>query len=240
MPRYWLFKTEPRAFSFEQLREDGTTPWTGVRNFQARNNMMEMRARRSRALLSLQHRGAGGGRHLQGRRRRRIPTSRSSSAAANISTAARNRTNRSGSWSTSRTSSRSNHPVTLARMRAEPRLVGMALLKRGQRLSVQPVMPHEWKIVLELADESSTRSVSSVSRLREEDALRVDRHLAGPGVAAPVSPSSCSSRLLTLSASSTVRICDRRSFRPSPDRAPERPISTRRSRLRPIQSALAM
>jgi predicted RNA-binding protein with PUA-like domain len=42
-------------------------------------------------------------------------------------------------------------PVTLARMRAEPRLFGMALLRRGQRLSVQPVMPHEWKIVLELA-----------------------------------------------------------------------------------------
>ena len=36
VPRYWLFKTEPSAFSFEQLREDGTTPWTGVRNFQKR------------------------------------------------------------------------------------------------------------------------------------------------------------------------------------------------------------
>jgi predicted RNA-binding protein with PUA-like domain len=45
-------------------------------------------------------------------------------------------------------------PVTLAQMRAEPRLVGMALLKRGQRLSVQPVMPHEWDIVLELANRS--------------------------------------------------------------------------------------
>lgn len=45
------------------------------------------------------------------------------------------------------------HPVTLARMRAEPRLTAMALLKRGQRLSVQPVMPHEWNIVLELANE---------------------------------------------------------------------------------------
>ena len=42
-------------------------------------------------------------------------------------------------------------PVTLARMRADPRLVAMALLKRGQRLSVQPVMPHEWRIVQELA-----------------------------------------------------------------------------------------
>jgi predicted RNA-binding protein with PUA-like domain len=36
-------------------------------------------------------------------------------------------------------------------MRAEPRLTGMALLKRGQRLSVQPVTTQEWNIVLELA-----------------------------------------------------------------------------------------
>lgn len=43
------------------------------------------------------------------------------------------------------------HPVTLARMRAEPRLVGMQLLKKGSRLSVQPVTPHEWEIVLELS-----------------------------------------------------------------------------------------
>jgi predicted RNA-binding protein with PUA-like domain len=46
------------------------------------------------------------------------------------------------------------HPVTLAQMRAEPRLVGMALLRRGQRLSVQPVMPHEWTIVRELAQKN--------------------------------------------------------------------------------------
>lgn len=45
------------------------------------------------------------------------------------------------------------HPVPLARMRAEPRLVGMQLLRKGSRLSVQPVMPHEWKIVLELSKE---------------------------------------------------------------------------------------
>lgn len=43
------------------------------------------------------------------------------------------------------------HPVTIARMRAEPRLIGMELLKKGQRLSVQPVMPHEWNIILELS-----------------------------------------------------------------------------------------
>lgn len=43
--------------------------------------------------------------------------------------------------------------VSLARMREDPRLVGMPLLRRGQRLSVQPVTPDEWKIVLELSHE---------------------------------------------------------------------------------------
>ena len=42
--------------------------------------------------------------------------------------------------------------VPLARMREDPRLVGMPLLRRGQRLSVQPVTPDEWAIVLDLAN----------------------------------------------------------------------------------------
>jgi predicted RNA-binding protein with PUA-like domain len=35
--RHWLMKSEPDEFSFAQLRERGTEPWTGVRNYQARN-----------------------------------------------------------------------------------------------------------------------------------------------------------------------------------------------------------
>ena len=42
-------------------------------------------------------------------------------------------------------------PVTLAQMREEPRLFGMQLLKKGSRLSVQPVTPQEWAIILELS-----------------------------------------------------------------------------------------
>ena len=37
MPQYWLFKTEPGTYSFNQLLKDGKTNWNGVRNFQARN-----------------------------------------------------------------------------------------------------------------------------------------------------------------------------------------------------------
>ena len=41
---YWLVKQEPEKFSFDDLIKEGKTVWTGVRNFQARNNLREMRA----------------------------------------------------------------------------------------------------------------------------------------------------------------------------------------------------
>ncbi len=150
MARYWLLKTEPSAYSFEQLQTDGSTPWTGVRNFQARNNMMEMRLG---DLALFYH------------------SSVAQPAAVGICKVVREaypdftQFERNGDYFDGRAKKDKpiwfmvdvayveafEHPVALWRMRAEPRLVGMALLRRGQRLSVQPVMPHEWKIVLELA-----------------------------------------------------------------------------------------
>jgi predicted RNA-binding protein with PUA-like domain len=40
---YWLAKSEPESYSWAQLVEDGKTAWTGVRNFQARNNLRAMK-----------------------------------------------------------------------------------------------------------------------------------------------------------------------------------------------------
>jgi len=40
---YWLLKTEPGAYSWDDLEREGRTPWDGVRNYQARNNLREMR-----------------------------------------------------------------------------------------------------------------------------------------------------------------------------------------------------
>lgn len=150
MPRYWLLKTEPSAYSFEQLRTDGTTPWTGVRNFQARNNMMEMRVND----LALFY-------HSSIAQPAAVGVCRVSKPAYPDFT----QFDRSSDYFDGRAKNEKpiwfmvdveyveafEHPVTLARLRAEPRLVGMALLRRGQRLSVQPVMPHEWRIVTELA-----------------------------------------------------------------------------------------
>ncbi|MBV8639646.1 MAG: EVE domain-containing protein [Candidatus Eremiobacteraeota bacterium] len=150
MSRYWLFKSEPDAYSFEQLRKDGTTPWSGVRNFQARNNMMEMQL----GDLGFFYHSS-------------IAEPAAVGIVRVVKTAYPDFTafEKSGEYYDPRSTPEKpkwmmvdveyveplEHPVTLARMRAEPRLVAMPLLKRGQRLSVQPVMPHEWKIVLELS-----------------------------------------------------------------------------------------
>lgn len=40
---YWIVKTEPGAYSWQDLEKDGGTPWDGVRNYQARNNLKEMK-----------------------------------------------------------------------------------------------------------------------------------------------------------------------------------------------------
>ena len=40
---YWMVKQEPEAYSFDDLKRDGRTDWTGVRNFQARNNLRQMK-----------------------------------------------------------------------------------------------------------------------------------------------------------------------------------------------------
>ncbi|RKH96981.1 EVE domain-containing protein [Corallococcus sp. AB038B] len=41
-PRYWLIKSEPSVYAYAKLEEDGRTEWTGVRSFEARNNIRAM------------------------------------------------------------------------------------------------------------------------------------------------------------------------------------------------------
>jgi len=150
MPRHWLFKSEPYTFGIEHLRRDGVTPWSGVRNFQARNNMLEMRA----GDLGLFYH-----------------SSIAEPAAVGICKVVREAYpddtafQKGGEYFDPRSTPAKPvwqmvdvtfveefaHPVTLARLRGEPRLVGMQLLKKGSRLSVQPVTPQEWEIVLELS-----------------------------------------------------------------------------------------
>jgi predicted RNA-binding protein with PUA-like domain len=155
MPNYWLFKSEPHAYGFDRLREDGVTPWSGVRNFKARNMMIAMGI----GDLGLFYHSS-------------IKQPCAVGICRVVKTAYPDFTqfdDKSEYYDPTSRHERPKwkmvdveyveplpHPVTLARMRAEPRLEGMSLLKRGNRLSVQPVTPREWEIVTELAREAPT------------------------------------------------------------------------------------
>ena len=148
--RYWLFKTEPSAYSFDDLERDGTTPWSGVRNFQARNNMLEMKLGDQGFFYhsSIAEPAAIGICEVV---REAYPDFTAFDPKSEYYDRKSKPDKPLWQMVDVRFVERLPHEVTLAQMRDEPRLVGMALLRRGQRLSVQTVTPHEWSVVLELS-----------------------------------------------------------------------------------------
>jgi predicted RNA-binding protein with PUA-like domain len=126
---YWLLKSEPDAFSWDNLTERGAKgePWTGVRNFTARNNMKAMQLG---DLGFFYHSNIG--KEVVG-------------ICEVIALAHPDQTDPTGVWKCVdvRAVERLPRPVTLADVKANPRLKDMALVKTA-RLSVQPVTEAEW------------------------------------------------------------------------------------------------
>jgi predicted RNA-binding protein with PUA-like domain len=129
---YWLVKSEPGAWSWEQQLKAGAkgTAWTGVRNHTAKLNLMKMKTG-DRAFFY--HSGVG--KEIVGvteivREHYPDPTDETKKfVAVDL-----------------RTVAPMPKPVTLAAVKGEPRLAEMALLKQS-RLSVQPVTAAEWKLI---------------------------------------------------------------------------------------------
>lgn len=133
--RYWLMKTEPAEWSWDDQVAKGTEgeDWSGVRNYQARKIMREMQPG-DRAFFY----------HSQ-----------SDKACVGIieiiAPAHPDPTDDTGKWDcvTVQAVEPLPNPVTLAQIKAEPSLSDMALVK-SPRLSVQPVTEDEWRIVCEM------------------------------------------------------------------------------------------
>ena len=155
--RYWLFKTEPTSFSFEDLWKAPrrTTSWDGVRNFQARNMLRD--EVRPGDLVFVYHSstdpaGIAGiaevvragypdptafdpkDHHYDPKSKKDAPT-----------------------WFMVDLRARESFPkpVTLAELRAVKGLEKMVLLQKGSRLSVQPVTESEWQVICRLAGVSA-------------------------------------------------------------------------------------
>src|SRR5262245_27139451 len=131
-PAYWLFKTEPEEHSWEMQKARGAKgePWTGVRNFVARNNMKAMQL------------GDRGCFYHTGEEKRIV------GIVEVCALAHADATDPTGVWKCVdvRAVCDVPSPVTLADAKANPKLANMALVKTA-RLSVQPVTPEEWKEV---------------------------------------------------------------------------------------------
>lgn len=154
MPRFWLFKSEPETFSLDHLERDGTTEWSGVRNFQARNLMREMHVG-DRGFFyhsSVQPPGVAGICEV-------VAEAHPDSTQFDRASAYYDRTSKRDDpkwWCVDvRFVRRFARFVPLEELRGIPELAYMPLLRRGQRLSVQPVTPDEWEIIERLGTKTS-------------------------------------------------------------------------------------
>jgi predicted RNA-binding protein with PUA-like domain len=133
---YWLIKSEPFKYSWEQFEKDKQTFWDGVRNYAARNNL---RAMKKGDLAFYYH--SNEGTEIVG-------------IAKVVKEAYQDPTTDEEAWVVVdfKPHKKLKKTVTLAQIKAEKKLASMALVRLG-RLSVQPVTDEEWGIVLKMAGE---------------------------------------------------------------------------------------
>lgn len=134
---YWLIKSEPFKYSWDQFVADKVTFWDGVRNYGARNNLKAMK---KGDLAFFYHSNEG----LE---------------IVGIAEVERefyqDPTTEDNAWVVVdfKPYKKLNKTVKLSEVKATPALEKMALIRLG-RLSVQPVLEEEWEIIMDMAGES--------------------------------------------------------------------------------------
>ena len=131
---YWLIKSEPSAYSWDQLVKDKKTSWTGVRNFQAQINLKAMK---TGDRCFFYH--SGEGKEIVG-------------IAEVVKAAYPDATDKEGKSVT--VDLKAVEPVkkkvTLAEIKADPKFKEMKLVRQS-RLSVSPVSDEHWKLLMKMA-----------------------------------------------------------------------------------------
>ena len=131
--KHWLMKSEPSAYSIDDLQRDGSTNWNGVRNYQARNFMRDMK-KGDRVLFYASNANPPG-----------------VTGIAEVSGEARAEPE-DETWSMVdiRFVEKFKSAVPLDVLKATKGLEKMVVTQKGSRLSVQPVTPAEFRIVEKL------------------------------------------------------------------------------------------
>lgn len=133
---YWLMKSEPDSFSWDDLVAQGKAEWDGVRNAQAANNMKAMK---KGDLVLFYHSQTG----LEAVGVMEI-----------VEEAKPDSTDESGRWVAVHVAPRQKLPrgVSLKEMKADPALANMKMLRQS-RLSVAPLTPEEYDRIIAMAGE---------------------------------------------------------------------------------------
>jgi predicted RNA-binding protein with PUA-like domain len=132
---FWLVKSEPSVYPWQQLEKDKRTTWDGVRSFEARNNL---RAMKKGDLVLFYH--SNEGKEVVG-------------IATVSAEATPEKTKDDGEWSVVELAFKKslNKPVTLARIKAEKKLGDFGLVKKS-RLSVVPATQDQFDLILALSE----------------------------------------------------------------------------------------
>ena len=133
---YWLVKSEPFKYSWDQFVKDKKTFWDGVRNYGARNNLKAMQ-KGDQVFFYHSNEGV----EIVG-------------IAQVVKTFYQDPTTEETTWVVVdlKPIKKLKNPVPLSQIKSDPRLSNMDLVRLG-RLSVQTVKDEEWEIILELAGE---------------------------------------------------------------------------------------
>ncbi len=153
--KHWLMKTEPEAFSIDDLRRVKIEPWTGVRNFTARNLMRDQMQVGDAVLFyhsSTDPTGVAGLARIV--RTGVVDDTQFDPDSKYYDATAKRDAPR---WICVEVEfvEKFAAVVPLTAMRAKRGLDDMLLLRKGQRLSVQPVSPAEYKIIVKMASAAS-------------------------------------------------------------------------------------
>lgn len=146
--RYWLMKSEPSEYGIDDLVRDGSVPWFGVRNYQARNFMRDQMRVGDGVLFYHSSCAEPGIAGIAEVATPAYPDATQFEVGGKYhdpkATADRPR------WfNVDVRIVRKTRLMPLAEMRSYPELANMRILARGNRLSITPVEPDEWRFILD-------------------------------------------------------------------------------------------
>ena len=149
--RYWLMKSEPDVYSIEDLAREGRTTWEGVRNYQARNFMRDDMRVGDRVLFYHSNADPAGVAGVAEVCEAAYPDPTAWDPTSHYFDPGATPENQRWLRVDVRFVAKAPRFVSLDALKAAPRLEGMYVIRKGMRLSVQPVEPHHFAAVLEMA-----------------------------------------------------------------------------------------